>query len=115
MLLMPDCEQHLIRNLRMSDWDYVTVPKPFALKWFAICAFERPRIAKLCSTKYETFYKGNSETKSGRIVVDKVLGIIAIQGHTYGESANNYNNYLVLGWHRVTQAFTGIHIFFGFH
>ena len=78
LLLMPDCEQHLLRNLRMSDWDYVTVPKPFALKWFAICAFERPRIAKLCSTKYDTCYKGNSETKSGRIVVDKVLGVSAI-------------------------------------
>ena len=107
---MLECEQHLIRHLKRSDWDYVTIPKSFALKWFAICAFERPRIAKLCSTKYETFYNGNSQTQSGRIVVDKVLGIIAIQGHTYGESANNYQ---VLGWHKVTQAFTGMHKFLG--
>ena len=46
------------------------------------------------------------------MVVDKIIGIIAIQGHTYGEAANNYQ---LLGWHKVNQAFTGIHIFFGFH
>ena len=70
------------------------------------------RIAKLCSTKYAQFFNGTSNTKTGRIVVDKVIGIIAIQGHTYGESANNYQ---LLGWHKVNQAFNGIHIFFGFH
>jgi hypothetical protein len=109
---MLDCEKYLINNLKVSDWDYVGIPKPYAFKWLAICAFERPRIAKLCFTKYETFHKGTSETKSTRIVIDKVVGISAFQGHTYGESANNYQ---VLGWHKVTQAFTGNYIFFGFH
>ena len=109
---MPDCQKHLNPNVKFKDWDHVRIPMMFAVKWLAICAFERPRIAKLCSTKYETFYKGNSDTKSGRIVVDKVIGITAIQGHTYGESANHYQ---LLGWHKVTQVFTGIHIFFGFH
>ena len=81
---MLDCQRHLNPNVKMRDWDHVRIPMMFAFKWLAICAFERPRIAKLCSTKYETFYKGNSDTKSGRIVVDKVIGITAIQGHTYG-------------------------------
>ena len=78
-------------------------------KWLAICAFEKPRIAKLCSTKYE---RSGPDNKVGRIVVDKVIGIIAIQGHAYGESVNNYQ---LLGWTKVDQAFTGTHIFFGFH
>ena len=56
---MPDCEEHLKKNLRYCDWDCVGIPSLFAFKWLAICAFDRPRIAKLCSTKCETFYKDN--------------------------------------------------------
>ena len=109
---MPDCEQHLLKNVSRLDWDCVTIPVSFAIKWLAICAFDRPRIAQLCSTKYETFRKGDSKEEFSRLVVDKVIGVTAVQGHSYGESANNYQ---ILGWLKVTQAFTGVHIFFGFH
>ena len=80
---MPDCEEHLKKNVRYVDWDCVVIPALFAFKWLAICAFDRPRIAKLCSTKYETFRKGNSTEEFGRLVVGKVIGITAVQGHSY--------------------------------
>ena len=45
-------------------------------------------------------YKGTSNTNTGRIVVDKIIGITAIHWHTYGEVANNYQ---LLGWHKVNK------------
>ena len=104
---MPDCPIH--PTVTWRDWEACCIPQDFAFKWLAICAFEKPRIAKLCSTKYE---RSGPDSKVGRSVVDKVIGITAIQGHTYGESANNFQ---LLGWTKVDQAFTGTHIFFGFY
>ena len=104
---MSDCPIH--PTVTWRDWEACCIPQDFGFKWVAICAFEKPRIAKLCSTKYE---RSGPDNKVGRIVVDKVIGIAAIQGHTHGESANNYK---LLGWTKVDQAFTGTHIFFGFH
>ena len=109
---LPDVQKHLWSNPRHGDWDSVWIPPLFVFKWLAICAFDRPRIAKLCATKYETFYKEGSTETFGRHVVDEVIGVTAIQGHTVGESVSNYQ---VLGWQKVNQAFTGIHLFLGFH
>ena len=112
LLCLPDVKEHFWDHPRYGDSDTVWIPPLFVFKWLAICAFDRPRIAKLCATKYETFQKADSKEKLGRHVVHEVIGITAIQGHTVGESVSNYN---VLGWQNVNQAFTGIHLFFGFH
>ena len=100
---LPDCP--LRDAVTWQDWEQCRIPQGF--KWLAICAFEKPRIAKFCSTKYEV-----GTDNVCRIVVDQVIGITAIQGHPCGESANNLQ---LLGWTKVDQAFTGVHIPFDFH
>ena len=52
---MPDCPM-LDYIVSQRDWETIGIPKNFALKWLAICAFEKPRIAKLCSTTIRTIW-----------------------------------------------------------
>ena len=82
-------------------------PIQYALQFISRISFEKPRFAKLCSTKYEV-----GADNVGRIVIDQVIGITAIQGHTVANSAESYR---LLGWRKVDQSFTGIHIFHGYH
>ena len=79
----PDCPLH--KHVNRLDWEHAVVPQGYALKWLSVCSFDKPRFAKLCSTKYEV-----DADNVGQVVVDRVIGITAIQGHTVADSASQY-------------------------
>ena len=93
----------LRRNVANAGWHDVDIPINFGLQLLSICSFQRPRCATLCTTKY------NAER---RVVVDRKIGVAAIQGHTIAEASSFWR---LLGWRKVDQSFKGIYIFFGFH
>ena len=59
--------------VRASDWDTADIPADVALKFLAICTFEKQRFASLCTTKYNA---------AGKVEIDRKIGIAAIQRHT---------------------------------
>ena len=93
--------------MSQRDWELAVIPEGYALKFLSVISVEKPRFAKLRSTKYEV-----DADNVGQIVVDHVIGITAIQGHTVADSAAQYR---LLGLRKVDKSFTGIQIFYGFH
>ena len=90
-------------GVKAADWDTVDIPVNLAFKWLAICTFEKPRFATLCTTRY---------TSVGRVELDRKIGIAAIQGHTVVDA---HSFWQLLVWRIVHKRYNGIHCTFGFH
>ena len=69
----------LRQNVINADWHEVDIPINVAIQWLGISFFDRPRFSTLFTTKYND---------AGRVVVDRKMGVAAIQGHTIAEAAS---------------------------
>ena len=82
----------LRQNVTNADWHDIDTPIDLAIQWLGICSFERPRYATSCITKYND---------AGRVVVDRNIGVAALQGHTIAEASSFWR---LLGWTKVDRS-----------
>ena len=76
-----ECKIFKLRvSVTNADWDNVDIPPEVAIKWLAICTFDKPRCATLCTTKFNS---------AGKVEVDRTISFAAIQCHTVVE-ANSF-------------------------
>ena len=86
------CNFYTLRqNVTIAEWYDIDIPIDVAIKWLGICFFDRPRCVTLCATKYNDV---------GRVVVDRKVGVAAIQGRTVAEASSFWR---LLGWTKVNQ------------
>ena len=69
----------LRQGVTNADWHDFDIPIIVAIQWLSICSVERPRCVTLCTTKCND---------AGRVVVDRKVGVAAMQGHSIAEASS---------------------------